>query len=579
MELLRFLFRSAPRAVGFAILAGIISGGCSALLLGIISLTLSNSESASSNVIWLFAGLCVVVPVTRFVSESMLMRIGQGAVFEQRLKLSRRILDAPLRQLEQIGAHRLMAALTDDVSSIAMAVLMIPLATINSAVVLGCLIYLGWLSWGTLMVVLAFMAVGIFTYQLPLLKAMQWLRRARESEDAVFRDLRALTEGNKELKLHRRRRAAFLDESLAGHAARYRDQNVFGQSIYIAASSWGQILFFIVIGLILFMMPQFKPTTPQELTGYVIVLFYMMTPLQVALNGVPALGRAAVALKKINDLGLSLEAEPAARAGAAAPAASWRRLELRGVTHTYRREGEDGEFKVGPLDFALHPGEVVFIIGGNGSGKTTFAKLLLGLYAPEEGSLRLDGTDITDEGRDDYRQLFSAVYSDFYLFERLLGLESDELAAAAREYLSLLKLDNKVEVRDGALSTTELSQGQRKRLALLTAYLEDRPVYLFDEWAADQDPFFKEVFYHQLLPGLKARGKTVVVISHDDRYYHVADRIVKLEEGRITPAPEDFLDADGRHELAAAALLPARPEAPYAGGRIEPEPVPARPEN
>jgi putative pyoverdin transport system ATP-binding/permease protein len=176
---------------------------------------------------------------------------------------------------------------------------------------------------------------------------------------------------------------------------------------------------------------------------------------------------------------------------------------------------------------------MVFVIGGNGSGKKTFAKLLLGLYGPEGGAIRLDGQEITDDARDNYRQLFSAVHADFYLFERMLGLESAELDANAGKFLERLHLSDKVKVENNVLSTTELSQGQRKRLALLTAYLEDRLIYVFDEWAADQDPLFKEVFYHQLLPDLKARGKTIVVISHDDRFYHVGDRVIKLEYGQV----------------------------------------------
>jgi putative ATP-binding cassette transporter len=123
------------------------------------------------------------------------------------------------------------------------------------------------------------------------------------------------------------------------------------------------------------------------------------------------------------------------------------------------------------------------------------------------------------------------VFSDFHLFENLHGMEM--LDDQAKHYLKRLQLDHKVQVQDGVLSTTELSQGQRKRLALMTAYLEGRPIYLFDEWAADQDPVFKEVFYYQLLPELKARGKTIIVISHDDRYYHIADRVIKMDSGKI----------------------------------------------
>jgi putative ATP-binding cassette transporter len=115
----------------------------------------------------------------------------------------------------------------------------------------------------------------------------------------------------------------------------------------------------------------------------------------------------------------------------------------------------------------------------------------------------------------------------------------------AHEYLERLHLNHKVTIKDGVFSTTQLSQGQRKRLALLCAYIEDRPFYLFDEWASDQDPLFKEVFYTQLLPELRSLGKAVLVITHDDRYFGVADRLIKLDYGRIKG---DFA------EQAAAAL-------------------------
>jgi putative ATP-binding cassette transporter len=189
----------------------------------------------------------------------------------------------------------------------------------------------------------------------------------------------------------------------------------------------------------------------------------------------------------------------------------------------------EDSFVCGPVDLSFKPAELVFLVGGNGSGKTTLAKLLTGLYVPEAGEVRLNGTVVTGETREHYRQLFATVFADFYLFDSLLGLHVPELDEQARHYLTQLQLDHKVQVKDRKFSTTELSQGQRKRLALLTAYLEDRPFYIFDEWAADQDPHFKEIFYLQLLPELKAKGKTVLVISHDERYYHIADRVVRLD--------------------------------------------------
>jgi putative ATP-binding cassette transporter len=176
---------------------------------------------------------------------------------------------------------------------------------------------------------------------------------------------------------------------------------------------------------------------------------------------------------------------------------------------------------------------LVFLTGGNGSGKTTLAKVITGLYVPESGEIKLNGQEVTDETIDDYRQYFSVVFSDFYLFESLLGLNNPEADEKARKYLEQLQLAHKTTVIGGALSSVDLSQGQRKRLALLTAYLEDRPFYVFDEWAADQDPYFREIFYHEILPELKSRGKTLLVISHDDRYYYLGDRVIRLDYGKI----------------------------------------------
>jgi putative ATP-binding cassette transporter len=200
-------------------------------------------------------------------------------------------------------------------------------------------------------------------------------------------------------------------------------------------------------------------------------------------------------------------------------------------------------------------------VGGNGSGKSSLAKVITGLYPPKAGMIRLDGKPVDDGNRDDYRQLFSAVFGDFYLFDNLLGTPSPELDAQATEYLNLLHLQHKVKITGGVLSTTSLSTGQRKRLALLNSYLEDRPFYLFDEWASDQDPLFKDIFYTQILPDLKARNKTILVITHDDHYFHLADRIIKLDYGRIethrvgaTGAFVDVINPAGARSPAAKEL-------------------------
>ncbi|MDQ0273002.1 cyclic peptide transporter [Cytobacillus purgationiresistens] len=256
----------------------------------------------------------------------------------------------------------------------------------------------------------------------------------------------------------------------------------------------------------------------------------MMTPLITILNIMPNFGKANIALNKIESLGLTVDDNILSEEGNKHP--KFHTLEFKKLEHQYYREKEDLNFTLQIDSLTFVPGELVFLIGGNGSGKTTIAKMLTGLYYPESGSILLDGIEIKEQNLDSYRQLFSVVFSDFYLFENMLGIESSK-SEEAQYYLELLQLNHKVQINNGQLSTTKLSQGQRKRLALLTAYLEDRPFYVFDEWAADQDPIFKEVFYTHLLPDMQKEGKTILVITHDDQYFHLAERIIKVDYGKI----------------------------------------------
>jgi putative ATP-binding cassette transporter len=553
MKILSVLARFSGGRFALALATGIASGLASAALLALINSTLAGEDSVFGyRVLPLFVLLCVLVPLLRFFSAWVLFSMGQKAIFDLRLELSQRILAAPLRRLETLGAHRLLATLTQDIGSIAIALTDIPLLAMNVAMIVGSLVYMGYLSWQVLLVVLAFMVLGILSYQLPTLAGLRQQRLAREEGDQLYGKYRAVTEGTKELKLHRWRRGAFIDQ-LDSTASRFRKLNVRANAIFAAASSWGQMLFFVVIGGLLFAAPNLVLVNLEILTGFCLVLLYMMNPMQVVLDTIPQLSQASVAMNKVESLGLSLLEDTPARerelagGGSSAnreqPFGDWRELKLVGVEHSFHTDAEEHGFTLGPFDLTLHRGEVLFVIGGNGSGKTTLAKLLLGLYEPEAGAVWIDQSRIDDQNRESYRQLFSAVFSDFYLFPDLLGLSGDELDQRAEAYLVELQLQRKVRIESGRLSTTDLSQGQRKRLALLTAYLEDREIYLFDEWAADQDPLFKEVFYRQILPSLKERSKTVVVISHDDHYFDAADRMLKLEYGQLDleGSPEQFV--------------------------------------
>ncbi|MCM0591167.1 MAG: cyclic peptide export ABC transporter [Gloeotrichia echinulata DEX184] len=534
MNLIYFLLRSSWGMVAIAIVTGFLSGGSSAGLIALISAAAnSGKNSPLTSIAWGFLGLVIVALITSITSQVMLIRLSQNAVLQLRMRLSRQILASQLSHLEQLGNPRLLATLTEDVQAVANAVYIIPFLCIDLAMVLGCLVYITWLSWLVFLSVVVLMLVGIGSCQWLLNRGEKLLALARDDQDVLFKHLGTITAGVKELKLNYQRRQIFLTKNLQSTANRFRHHNVEGLTLFATTSSWGKLLFFFAIGFLLFALPKLLTISPQTLSGFILTFTYLMLPMDNIVNNLPQISKANVALQKIESLGLSLANRAEVSTVPPAVKSNWQRLKFQGVTHNYYRETEESGFILGPIDLTIFPQELLFIVGGNGSGKSTLAKLITGLYVPEAGDIWLDDELITEQNREWYRQHFAVVFSDFYLFDELLGLENKNLDIQAREYLKLLQLDHKVKVENGQLSTTALSQGQRKRLALLTAYLEDRPIYLFDEWAADQDPIFKEIFYTQLLPELQNRGKTVLVISHDDRYFHLADRIIKLDYGKI----------------------------------------------
>ncbi len=534
MNLIYFLLRSSWGMVALAVVTGFLSGGSSAALIALIGHAISHSADESlSSIILGFVGLAIIALISSIISQIVLIRLSQDAVLQLRMHLSRQILASELSHIEQLGTPRLLATLTEDVQAVTDAIRLIPFFCIDLATVAGSLIYITWLYWQVSLMVFALLGIAMGSCQWLLQRGERSLALAREEQDTLFARFRAITEGIKELKLHYQRRQVFLSKELQSTATSLRHHNVSGYTLFAVTSSWGKLLFFFAVGFVLFALPKLLAISPQSLSSYILIFAYLMTPMENIVNDLPVLSRASIALQKIESLGLFLASRAEVSAVPPPPNSSWQELELKAVTYPYKGEQEDRNFILGPINLTLHPGEIVFIVGGNGSGKSTLAKLITGLYIPDVGEIWLNGTLVSEQNREWYRQHFSVVFSDFYLFESLLGLENTNLDTQAQKYLTQLQLDHKVKVENGKLSTTALSQGQRKRLALLTAYLENRPIYLFDEWAADQDPSFKEIFYTQFLSQLKNEGKTVLVISHDDHYFYLADRIVKLDYGKV----------------------------------------------
>ena len=527
-----------------AAIAGLASGISTTGLIAVISGEITKATFTFS-LAGLFFGLCFLRLTAGIISRILLIRISQKIVLDLRMMLSSQILASSLFHLEYLGNHRLMAALIDDIDKLANAVHVLPAFCGDIAIVGSCLVYLFWLSPILFAIVLCFMSVGIFSYQLASDRAFSFLKQSRQQQDKLFKHLNSLTGGIKELKLNSKRRQNFMTDELYRTAQNYQKHNAIALTIFAVAATWGHLLFFLVVGIVIFALPAISHIQPAILSSYAIAIVYLTIPLDYIMSALPSIGNIIVALQAIESLQLSLAISPQETLlnSEFASALTCKSLELSGVTHTYYCESEDNSFTLGEINLKLSAGEIVFVVGGNGSGKSTLVKVLAGLYLPETGEIHLNGQRISPAIAEWYRQHFSVVFSDFYLFDRF----SNEIDAAAEErasfYLNKLQLERKITIKNNAVSTTALSQGQRKRLALLNAYLEDKPIIIFDEWASDQDPIFKKIFYTQILQELKARGKMVIAITHDDRYFHTCDLLIKLDCGKVVSDSMNNLSA------------------------------------
>jgi putative ATP-binding cassette transporter len=534
---LRFVVQRSKTATWLMVSAGVMSGLLSAGVLALINYVLHHSSDHS---LFMVLGFVVLVGgklLSNLWSQLLLVRFSQDTILDLSLSLCAKIVRAPLRGSERRGAGNMLVTLTDDVSWVTWAIQCFPQLIMNAAVVLGCGFYLAWLSWGTFLGVVGVTALGALGYQWLHTSAFSVISAARQARAELFGHFRSLTDGLKELLMHRARRQEFVNQEVRKAADSYRRMNVEATRRQVLAESWTQVSFYSLVGFIVFLFPSLVTVSPEVLTGYVVAVLYMMGPIWSIIGAVPTIERGQVALENIERLGVSLDADGEVAQtvelgdldAEIPPVVQWNE-----VVFSYGKEkGTEAPFALGPISLELHPGELVFVIGGNGSGKSTFVKVLTGLYQPTEGNVTLAGRMITEANCEWYREHFSVVFSDFHVFHKLLGQSDSQSERLAPQYLRLLHMEKKVTVHERTFSTLDLSQGQRKRLALVTAYLEDRPIYVFDEWAADQDPQYKEIFYKTLLPELRERGKLVVVITHDDRYFHLGNQVIKLEDGKM----------------------------------------------
>ncbi|MES2825583.1 MAG: cyclic peptide export ABC transporter [Pseudomonadota bacterium] len=551
MKLLRLFSAHAPNKVFFAIFSGALSGSAYALLIPVMMAALSfapdglssadsegyqffSVEIAQPKVASLFLALCFFILLTRTLSQVLLAVIAMDVTTKLRKSLYDRISNTSISSLERCSSGRLIQTMTTDVQYIVNGAGLIPDLLIQMSTLLGLMGFLYYVSAKVFLFVLYTIVFGGLTYQLPLFFGVKYFRRSRSHMDLLQEGFKGLVEGAKELKLNQSKRQHFMKTQILLQEHHVVSLNKTAFYIIQVARNYGDLITFFAMGIIGFIYVNYHAISATELSGVLMVLLYISGPVAAILNILPELARSRVSLTKIQALFDDLPQENFNSELLHVP--EWKTIRLKEIFYQHANHETKGNvFSVGPIDAHIKRGEITFVVGGNGSGKSTLSKVMSLHYLAQSGEIFFDDVLVTSENINSYRQQIACIYSDYYLFNQLhCDFSKDsKLLAQVEFYLDVLELKGKVELHDGYFSTLNLSDGQRRRLALLVAFLDDKALYFFDEWAADQDPEFKNIFYYDILPNLKAQGKAVIAISHDDRYFDVADQVIVMEHGKL----------------------------------------------
>ncbi|AXB00610.1 multidrug ABC transporter permease/ATP-binding protein [Aeromonas caviae] len=524
MELLSLVYRQYRWPFIAITLLSLLSAVSGIGVIAFINQSLIESVGDPLPILGQLVGLVLLLLVITLGSQLALTTLGHHFVYRLRGRLLKQLLDTDVARLRQIGQGPLLASLSSDIGQITIAFVRLPELVQGLVLTLGSIIYLGLLSPALLGVTALWVTVTMVVGWLLVNRVYRHLAHMRQAEDRLYQNYQSIIAGSKELALNRER-AYFVYHQLYEQNARdYREQIIRADTYHLSAVNWSNIMMLGAIGLVFFLANGLGWANTNVAATFALTLLFLRTPLLQGIGALPTLIAAQVAFDKIAALNLAEPDEAFPLPPAPRP---WQRIELEQVSFHYQGEGG---FSVGPINLVIERGEQIFLIGGNGSGKSTLAMLLTGLYQPVSGRILLDGEPVTD--RNGYLALFSAIFTDYHLFQHLLGPEPKEALVA--EWLERLQMGSKLAIEDDFIADIDLSQGQRKRVALLLALAEQREVMLFDEWAADQDPQFRRIFYQVLLPRLKEMGKTVIAISHDDHYFSLADRLLEMRQGRLT---------------------------------------------
>ncbi len=518
-----------------------LAGLANAVLLGLINLAAADAAAGTqvdASLLLMYVLAFAIYTLANRASLRQANEFVQGRIGEMRLRLGDKIRRAELRTLEQMGRGELYAVVAQETNHLAQNFPLLVSAAQGSFLLVFCLLYIATLSTVSFLVVAAATAAGLLVFHRRRQALNAAMATVHAQEGAMLASLAHVTEGFPAIRLNADKNDALF--------ARYTQIVDDLEALVVGiGGKWVVLLLFsnaflyALLGVVVFVLPAFFQGYTDIIYKVAAAAIFCVWPVGAITTAAPLYSRASIGLGHVYRLEDMLDANALPGGARAVPERSrfsgFRAIRFDEIGFAYKDAAGNDSFRTGPWSLDLQRGELLFLLGGNGSGKSTALKLMCGLYPVASGRILVDGIAVETASLQEYRELFSCIFPDFHLFDRLHGLDHVD-AAQVTALITRMGLADKVAFADGRFSTQDLSTGQRKRLAMIVTLLEDREICFFDEWAADQDAHFRAAFYEEILPELKRRGKTVVVVTHDDRFWHLADRSVTLDLGRVVAA-------------------------------------------
>lgn len=540
------LYKSSPKLLLLSIISGVVAGSLYGLIIPFALYGVHSRINAADPVIgdftipsfvnenyaFIFFSLCVVIMTMKLVSIIIVNNIAKTATAELKITIARKIQKMLVAHVEKEGLSRLLNIIGADAQAVANAATAIPMLLVSILTIFGMLFYLASLNIYVFFIILVAIIVGAILFQVPSNMSLRLFEKARELQDTSQEGVRGLIFGIYELKLDQNKTDKFMEQELINPLNKALRIEKLGDALLHTAGNFSDLLAFLIIGLVVFFLPTNINLAPTQSYGVIMALLYVAGPVGHILSTIQSLQRGKVALARIHAL-QDLDEEVVSPD---APAVKeWTTFNVKNVTYNYPKQNEiqDTPFSLSETSLSFQKGKIYFIVGGNGSGKSTLSKIISLHYIPTKGSIAFDETAINSENIVSARSKISVIYSNYYLFRTLYREYTGADVKRINDYLEKFGLKGKTEFTNGEFTTIKLSDGQRRRLALLVALLEDKDIYIFDEWAADQDPEYKKLYYTEILPSIRALNKLVVVITHDDRYFNCADEVIFMSEGKV----------------------------------------------